>query len=130
MLALSPQGAGQMGLTRDSWKNLSAPMMSVTGSRDAGFGWQPASWRREPFDGSPSGGKYFVWIDGAAHSLGGVAGAAGLGGGADKAILGYVLSTTTAFWNAYLKDDGRALSFLQSNRLPTQSRGKVRIERK
>jgi predicted dienelactone hydrolase len=67
ILQLSGQGTDQQGLHRDSWKSVTLPMMCVTGSRDRAAQGQPPSWRREPFELSPPGDKYFVFIEGAHH---------------------------------------------------------------
>ncbi len=67
VLQLSGQGSGQQGLTKNSWQNLKIPMMTMTGSRDRGAQGQSPEWKKEPFDGSPPGNKYHVFIEGANH---------------------------------------------------------------
>ncbi|MBD2431451.1 MULTISPECIES: alpha/beta hydrolase family protein [Fischerella] len=67
VLLLSPQGAGQQGLTRNSWANFKLPMMTMTGSRDRGAQGQGPEWKEEPFKYSPAGDKYLVFIEGATH---------------------------------------------------------------
>ncbi|HEX7189972.1 MAG TPA: hypothetical protein VF381_00215 [Thermoanaerobaculia bacterium] len=65
-VVFSPQGTGALGLTKDSWKDVSIPMMYVTGSLDyvtAG----DAKPRHDAFAYSPAGDKYFISFNGARH---------------------------------------------------------------
>jgi predicted dienelactone hydrolase len=149
----SPQGREEgRGLTEKSWAAVTLPMMTVTGSLDRGAGGEDPNWRRDPFERSPAGGKYFVFIEGAHHgSFGGELtepgpqlrahrileraylnqpGNEGASPGDQKAILGYVESLSLAFWNAYLKDDAKAREFLASDAVARCSNGKVTVERR
>jgi hypothetical protein len=118
-------------------------MMTMTGSRDPGAGGQGPEWKKEPFDFSPAGDKYHVFIDGAHHGsfIGGLAAdppqraqlraQAGAGGGADqKAVFSYVQIATLAFWDAYLKSDEKAKAYLQSDALESYSDGSAKLYRK
>src|SRR5262249_11155536 len=67
ILLLSPQGAGQMGLTEHSWDRWKLPMMTMTGSLDRGAQGQSPDWRMQPFQHAPSGDRYALFIEGAAH---------------------------------------------------------------
>src|SRR5262245_46918034 len=67
LMMLSPQGKNQNGLTESSWKSMTRPMMSMTGTYDNGAMQQVASWRKDPFTYSPPGDKYHVFIDNAFH---------------------------------------------------------------
>lgn len=65
-VVFSPQGTGSLGLTKDSWKEMTVPMMFVTGSLDyvtAG----DAKPRHDAFAYSPAGDKYFISFNGARH---------------------------------------------------------------
>lgn len=66
-LAMSPQGAGTAGLTRQSWGDARIPTLYMTGSLDRGVKGEEPSWRRDPFQYSAAGDKYFVNIEGARH---------------------------------------------------------------
>ena len=66
-LLLSPQGKGQQGLTEKSWAAVERPLMVVTGTLDKGVKGQDPSWRLDPYQLSPTGGKYAVFIEGASH---------------------------------------------------------------
>tara|TARA_R110002126_G_scaffold10067_19_gene45166 strand:+ start:17234 stop:18304 length:1071 start_codon:yes stop_codon:yes gene_type:complete len=49
-VALSPQGAGTMGVDAGAWRAIAIPLLMVTGTQDKGLGGQPWTWRREPFE--------------------------------------------------------------------------------
>ncbi len=69
LLMLSPQGTGTLGLTEFSWNEMQLPMLTVTGSKDGGAGGQTPEWRKEPYLRGPSGDKYHLFVQGAAHSF-------------------------------------------------------------
>jgi predicted dienelactone hydrolase len=68
-IAMSPQGvAANRGTTPESWAGVRIPIMYMTGTNDRGAGeGEDANWRKQAFDYSPAGDKYFVLIDGARH---------------------------------------------------------------
>ncbi len=128
-LLFSPQGRGQMGLTESSWKNFTRPFMGVTGSLDRGALGQPPEWRKEPFDFSPPGDKFHVFIHGAHHG-------SFLGRSAElprtnqEGIFRWIKTVTIAFWDAYLKGVEHAKKFLLSDALERESNGAVKVFRK
>ena len=66
-VVFSPQGTtGTLGLTKDSWKDVTIPMMYVTGSLDY-FIAGDAKPRHDAFAYSPAGDKYFVSFNGGRH---------------------------------------------------------------
>ena len=69
VLAMSPQGiAANRGLTAESWRDVKVPAMYMTGTRDFGAAeTETPLWRRDPFEHSPAGDKYFVLVEGARH---------------------------------------------------------------
>ncbi len=106
ILPISAQGTGQQGLTETSWQKLAKPMMTITGSRDQGAGGQTADWKKQPYEYSPAGDKFLLFVEGANHvSFGGY-------GGRDNSFTPVVKAATLAFWNAYLKDDAAAKASL------------------
>jgi len=124
VLQLSGQGTDQQGLTKESWRSFTTPMMTMTGSRDRGAQRQGPEWKKEPFDFSPEGDKFHVDIEGAHHgSFNGH-----MRTPAQQKIFGYVQIATLAFWDAYLKEDPAAQAFLRSNGLATLSEEAVQIE--
>jgi predicted dienelactone hydrolase len=111
IMPISGQGTGQQGLSKSSWDNLKLPMLTMTGSRDQGASGQGPDWKKEPFQFSPPGDKYLVFIDGANHfSFGGY-------GGRETDTTRAVKETSLAFWNAYLKDDEKAKALLKSTEI-------------
>jgi len=139
ILLLSPQGPFLNGFTNDSWKDLRAPTMLMTGSRDRGQAGQDAEWRTAAYKLSPPGDKYLLFIHDASHfSFSGRA-VDGRGFGmisppksdADEAtIFDWVKTASLAFWDAYLKNDKEAQGFLKSDQLSKDSGGEIRYERR
>jgi dienelactone hydrolase len=70
ILVLSPPGiASNRGLTAESWREVKAPAMFMTGSRDFGaLETETPDWRKAAYENSPAGDKYFVMIQGAHYS--------------------------------------------------------------
>lgn len=67
-IAMSPQGVdATSGLTQESWRDVRSPVLFMTGSADARPN-EPADWRRQAFENSPAGDKYFVSIEGAGNT--------------------------------------------------------------
>ncbi len=141
-LLLSPQGKGQQGLTEKSWASVERPLMVVTGTLDKGVKGQDPSWRLDPYQLCPAGGKYAVFIEGASHlSLTGLAAEPGAAVPRGKskasasveeevAIFKDVKIASLAFWEAYLKADANAKAFLDSDALVTESGGKAQLLRR
>ncbi len=134
-LLFSPQGRGQQGLSEASWRNFTRPYMGVTGSLDRGAQGQPPEWRKDPFDLSPPGDKFHVFLQGARHgsflgrqpqlfrNLSVVA-------NRQEQIFRWVKRITLAFWDAYLKGSREALEFLRSEAIEQESQGLVQVFRK
>ncbi len=107
----SGQGSNQQGLTKDSWKDLTTPMLTLTGTLDRGATGGDYNWKKEPFDLSPPGNKYHACYDGGHHgSFSGRFASDPRG----KAIFEHSKRLSLFFWNAYLKDDPECLRVLQS----------------
>lgn len=115
VLPISAAGAGEYGLSKDSWNRFAVPALYVTGTKDIRPGHDPG-WRKEPFDGSPAGDKFFLNIEGANHfSFGGGPSGGRLAalGGRMESFTPLVKTATVAFWDAYLKDDDKAKEYLK-----------------
>jgi predicted dienelactone hydrolase len=67
ILAMSPFGTAEnRGLTAQSFATLRVPAMFMTGSQDRGaVESETPDWRKQAFEDSPAGDKYFVLIQGA-----------------------------------------------------------------
>ncbi len=128
VLCLSPQGPGQFGLNDHSFDRISLPYMGMTGSLDSLGPVASPAWHKTPFDRSQPGDKYHLFIEGANH-MSFITPQAAHAGPAEKgeAIFDYTNSASLAFWDAYLKGDARAKSYLQSSALEKSSHGAVKI---
>jgi len=114
VVLLSPQGEGILGLTAHSWDVVRQPMLLMYGSRDFGpFGEQPV-WRSEAFAKGPAGNKYEVELEGGTHM-----GFAGLlpTEGHHAEVFQCAKLETLAFWDAYLKQDPKAMQYVESHGL-------------
>jgi len=127
LLVLSGGGAGHQGLSGTSWKGVTRPMMVMTGSRDRGTGGQGPEAKRAAFDLSPPGDKFPVFLDGASHFSfsGRLASRPG-----EQALFDDVKNASLAFWDAYLKSEGRAKATLHSDTLTKNSGGTLRLSRR
>jgi hypothetical protein len=75
-----------------------------------------AAWRKEPFDLSPPKDKHLLVIEGANHfSFGGGPAQGGLLGQGADAFSPLVKASSTAFWDASLKNLPEAKAFLKAD---------------
>ncbi|MEM9944014.1 MAG: hypothetical protein AAF939_20820, partial [Planctomycetota bacterium] len=130
-LLISPQGRGPQ-LDEKSWAELHRPALVVTGSNDGGRNGQDHTWRLDPFEFSPPKDKHLLFIEDAYHGFGGITGISGMGnsGPENPNHVAYVQSTTTAFWDAYLKNDSAAKLALAKSKIKTLSDGEASIRRR
>jgi dienelactone hydrolase len=111
IIQYSGQGSNQQGLTKDSWKNLTIPMLTFTGTKDRGATGGGPEWKKEPFDLSPAGNKFHVCYEGGHHgSFSGKFARDPQG----KAIFDHAQRLSLVFWNAYLNGDQQSLKVLKS----------------
>lgn len=131
VLCLSPQGPGQFGLNDHSFDRISLPYMGMTGSLDSLGPIASPAWHKTPFERSQPGDKYHLFIEGANH-MSFITPRTLLPGQAEQggAIFGYTNSAALAFWDAYLKSDARAKSYLQSDALEKSSHGAAKLSRR
>ncbi|MBN1845887.1 MAG: hypothetical protein JW810_09405 [Sedimentisphaerales bacterium] len=134
-LALSPAGPGRMGFTQTSAISISRPLMLMTGSRDGGGRSEfTPQWRLSSFESLPPNDKYAIWIEGAGHmTFAGDARRAAAGRlrpfarpdprnlDQQEQFIRYIRIASTAFWDAYLKDDPLARGYLCSEALEQYS---------
>jgi predicted dienelactone hydrolase len=131
VLLISPQGRGE-GMNEDSWSDIDMPMMTMTGSGDPSRRTgNPPEWRTEPYQFSPPGDKYLVFIEGYQsrrtaetrneNTYSGIVG---------QPAIGYIYQASTDFWNAYLANDVQARSRLNSENLEQISDGTVKMSHK
>ncbi len=125
VLLLSPQGRGDL-LTDKSWETLAVPALVMSGTKDesARTGKKP-EWRREAYDFAPAGDKYLVWVDGLFHNYGGLTGAKARtadSGPDNKDHVDYAKMTAVAFFDAYVKGEKEAKTYLAGDGLTTYSK--------
>lgn len=133
ILALSPAGAEQGGLSKESFKGIKIPAMTMTGSNDNTGEGQDAAWKKQAYELAPEGGKYHVFIEGARNnSFTSQPRAWGRGGEqpATDNTFEWVKTSTLEFWNATLKGDAEAVKWLEGDALKESSEGKAAIEHK
>ncbi len=105
--------------------------MGMTGSLDSLGPVASPAWHKIPFERSQSGDKYHLFIEGANH-MSFITPRTLLPGRAERggAIFDYTDSAALAFWDAYLKGDAHAKSYLQSDALEKSSHGAVKLSRR
>jgi predicted dienelactone hydrolase len=154
ILVLSGQGiSGRRGaLNENSWRDVTLPMMVMTGSLDESpRTGQTAQSRQDPYYYAPPGEKYLLFIEAATHMsftgrIGGqnpderyallLNSALGLSREQTQqalsydqaAIFSWVQMASLAFWDAQLKDDAQARRWLKSDAIARYSGGAVRYE--
>jgi dienelactone hydrolase len=97
----------------DAFSEIKIPCFHMTGTRDdSPIGDTKAADRRVPFDFCNSSDQYLVTFRDGDHMI--FSGRGRLGGGAQKDALfqGLICAASAAFWDAYLKDDSRAKTWL------------------
>jgi predicted dienelactone hydrolase len=136
VISISPQGPGQGGLTEQSFDQLILPYLGVTGDHDAAPPkYAAAAWHKAPFERGQPGEKYELYLhedDSGAITGGRDAVVADSSQNAEPAApaVRHVRAATLAFWDAYLKHDVAAKSYLRSDALEKMSAGKVELEKR
>jgi predicted dienelactone hydrolase len=129
VVLLAPQGSGQLH-GANAWAQVRIPMMTITGSRDRGWGGGP-EWREEPFHRAPAGNKYLIVIEGGRHDFGGIIrSATSFPYARDEREAGITQQASLSFWDAHLKGSTDAEQFLKRRGLETMLGDDARLERK
>jgi len=128
VLLISPQGRG--GLFReDSWKTLAVPALVITGSKDTGRKGETPEWRLDPYQLSPAGPRYLVWIEGAWHGFGGISGVRWAGAGPENGEqVKIVQQASLAFFDAFVREDAKARAWLDAGEVAKTDEAEVRAE--
>ena len=115
----SAPGGNEPGNPDDALDGLTLPFMATGGSKDQGRldpgDMSLADFRRQVFLRAPAGDKYSVILEDADHYLGGLICNPERGGKPDPEAVAIINAMTTAFLDAYLKQDAPAKSFLASD---------------
>jgi len=131
-LIISPQGVGR-SIKADSWDAVEGPVMMITGSKDdsprheGGAEWRMTAWQHL----GPGPDRQLLYIDGAHHSFGGISGARYRGAGPrNDDHVAWVRSATTAYFDALLKGDDAAGSYLRRDDMHESTDGKAKLTTK
>ena len=131
-LAMSPPVQANSEPNSKVYARIETPCLFITGTKDDGIiGTTKANERRIPFDFIGCNDQYLVVFDGTDHML--YAGQLSLLLPRVKNDAPYqrsIARLSTNFWNAYLKSDPNALSFMMSQNVTGLLDGLGRIERK
>lgn len=113
-VVIGPQGVPVLGA--EAGKSLDRPVLMISGDRDASRDRKPAAWRKRAFEAMPAGGKHLLWMTDAMSNFGGITGRKIVAGGADnEAQVATVAAVTTAFLDAYVRDQKAAKDALATN---------------
>ena len=120
-ILISGQGLSRPAFRKDSWKDITRPMMVIAGSDDRSpVNDETPEGRTHPYRYAPAGGKYLVFIQGATHSSYAGKRTSALLGDTPSASITYitqvVASCTAAFLDAHLLSDRAAHQWLQSSK--------------
>jgi len=124
-MGLSPQSSSEWGFKADSWREMTRPILYITGNGDFAQNDDPIS-RRVPFASVPRGNKYELFINsvGATHDTFNIEGSV-------EIMNIWVATYALAYLDASLKNQALAGAYLISNRLPMYGSQKyVQIQRK
>ena len=111
---------------------IETPCLFITGTRDDGIvGTTQAAQRRIPFDSISCNDQYLVTFEGTDHMLYAGHLLSILPRARNEAQYQHAIARlSTNFWNAYLKEDPKALEFMMSRNIAGLLDGLGRIERK
>lgn len=131
---MSAPGPGMEEMAENAYAGLSKPMIATGGTNDVGRvdpgDLSPGEWRKQAYYLAPPGDKYAVIVEGSDHYLGGLICNAKRGGDPDPGAVEIVRALTTAFLDAYVKEDAAALDFLRSADVAAATGGQADYEYK
>lgn len=118
IVAISPPGPMFDEITKDSWQQVSTPMMVTTGTWDMDASFFP-QWQlhKMSFDTALANDKYALITQGADHYLGNLICRPEREQASQTDALNMLNASSTAFLNAYLKNDESSLAFIKSKKL-------------
>lgn len=127
-ISLSPQGPGVMGLTDESWKRISGPMISLVSENELDFTGQPWTAKAKSFELAKPGYKHFgLLTKGTANSFSGQMTGGNLHEG--KLFEG-MRAYTTAFIKAYGEYDPISFSDMTTNMFERNTLGAIKEKRR
>lgn len=129
-LAMSPPGSFPGADPRVTFKEITRPTMTMTGSNDVDPIIQPprsAESRLDAYTYMPRGDKFALWIEGAYHHTFGDGRA---GQTIDPFARKITRIVTLAFFDAYVKGNDTALAFIKSDQVEKLGEGKIKFYKK
>lgn len=133
LILLSEPGRNPV-MPDEPWRQVSLPTLVYTGTNDWGA---VSDGTKSPFgytfDGAPevdNPARHYLWIDGVDHYMGGLWCCEGSKGPPDDVALRAFKGTTTAFLDAYAKNDNRAIRFLMEADLKPVTNGRATLSLK
>lgn len=127
-ILLSPPGDSEE-TSADAFAGLRTPFIATGGTEDVGRvdpgDMTPGDWRRRAWLLAPPGDKYSAILDGMDHYLGGLICNAERGGEPDPEAVAIIRALTTAFLDAYIKDEPAAKEYLLTADISAQTKGRV-----
>lgn len=134
-VAVVLSGVGPMpNIVEGAFSRYQGPVYSSGGTKDLGATGvgpvHPWPWRMAAYFETPPGDTYGVVLDEGDHYYGGLICRATAGGAPDFEGLSIIRGTSTAFLDAYLKDDEAAKEFLTTIDLKDLTNNRASLERK
>lgn len=134
-VAVVISGVGPMPSIADgAFSRYQGPVYSSGGTKDLGATGRgpihPWPWRMASYFDTPPGDKYGVVLDEGDHYYGGLICRETAGGAVDHQGLSIIRGTSTAFLDAYLKQDKDAKAFLESADVQQLTNNRATLERK
>lgn len=133
LILLSEPGHNPM-MPDEPWRQVRLPTLVYTGTNDAG---SVSDGSKSPFgygfDGASevaNPARHYLWIDGVDHYMGGLWCCDGSKGPPDAVALRTFNGITTAFLDAYAKNDNKALRFLMGTDLKPVTEGRATLSLK
>ncbi len=136
VLACSPQGVNQFGISEGAWSKIEVPVIMMTGTKDTGLKeGEDWTWRRQAFDAlkarDSDGPFYLAILSEAGHmAFADKANALldGMMGGRDPKFHGWIQQLSVAFLNTHLRNDDRARAWLVRRAIETDAERRVALE--
>ncbi len=131
VVAISPPGPMFDVINENSWKEFQRPMLLTTGTWDSNAQFWP-DWRlhKMSFDTAKEGNNYALITQGADHYLGNLICRPEREQAPQHDALKMLNATSTAFLDAYVKDNAEALAFIEGDQLATLTSGFSVLERR
>lgn len=134
-VAVVLSGVGPMPtIVEGAFARYEGPVYSSGGTKDLGATGRgpihPWPWRMAAYFDTPPGDKYGVVLDEGDHYYGGLICRETAGGAVDHEGLSVIRGTSTAFLDAYLKNDSEAKTFLNSANVQELTDNRASLESK